>query len=245
MQKRISTGIVIAAWCAAVLCPRLAAQTLYSYTDENGVRIFTNIPPKSPVRDLTVSGRPLPPVQPAPDSQDPVSAYDPIINRFAGEYQIDPLLIKSMIAKESGFNPRAVSRKGAQGLMQLMPATAARHGVRNSFDPEENIRGGVKHMRFLLDSFGNDLSLSLAAYNAGENLVQKLGRIPNIPETTDYVRAITKRYGKARMERPEEATLKPPPMYRFLDQNGVLHLTNIPPVPRAVAAPDLWVQSQP
>jgi len=225
----------------AVVPVLLPGQTLFSYTDENGIRIFTNIPPKAPVKDLVVSGRPLP----DPPANPAVSAtpYDPIISKYASEYQLDPSLIKSMITKESAFNPKAVSRKGAQGLMQLMPATAARHGVRNSFDPEENIRGGMKHMRFLLDTFDNDLSLSLAAYNAGENLVQRLGRVPNIRETTDYVRTITKRYGKQQMGTPAEATVKPPPMFRFVDGNGTLHLTNLPPVQRPSVDAGTWAQA--
>jgi soluble lytic murein transglycosylase-like protein len=80
--------------------------------------------------------------------------------------------------------------------MQLMPATAKRLGVQNSFDPEQNIQGGTKHFRFLMDSFNEDLELSLAAYNAGENLVQRLGRVPEIKETLDYVRSITKRFSQ-------------------------------------------------
>ena len=105
-----------------------------------------------------------------------------------------------MIETESDFDSRAVSPKGARGLMQLMPATALRVGVQNSFDPEQNIRGGMQHMRGLLDRFNNDLQLSLAAYNAGENLVQRIGRIPHIRETHNYVRKITKKYGKTRMD---------------------------------------------
>jgi soluble lytic murein transglycosylase-like protein len=150
-----------------------------------------------------------------------------------------------MIATESSFNPKAVSRKGAQGLMQLMPSTAARHGVRDAFDPEDNIRGGMKHMRFLLDTFGNDLTLSLAAYNAGENLVQRLGHIPDFKETHNYVRSIKERYGKNTMSLDSEALAKGPTTFRFVDQNGVLHLTNIPPVQHSAPDESAWAQSQP
>jgi soluble lytic murein transglycosylase len=214
--------------------------------DESGVRVYTNIPPKGPVQDLQITGRPLPEPAAGVTAAAPGISYDTIIEKYAGEYRLDPALIKSIIATESAFNTKAVSHKGAQGLMQLMPATAARHGVRNPFDPEENIRAGTKHMRLMMDMFENDLSLSLAAYNAGENLVQRVGRIPQIKETHDYVRTIRRRYGKNQMSFPEEsASSTPPPMFRFLDGNGTLHLTNIAPVQRPVVDPALWAQSQP
>ena len=141
-----------------------------------------------------------------------------------------------MIATESGFNPTAVSSKGAQGLMQLMPETAARLGVSNPYDPEENIWGGARYMRFLLDTFANNtednLILSLAAYNAGENLVQRLGRVPDFRETNDYVRSIIERYGKRQMDLPVPA-IPEPTTYRYFDDKGTLILTNIPPVDRS------------
>jgi len=116
--------------------------------------------------------------------------------------------------------------------MQLMPSTAAKLGVRDPFDPEQNIRGGTKHLRFLMDTFNNDLPLSLAAYNAGENLVQKLGRVPDIPETHNYVRSVMTRFGERQMKQSWQQPVSPPipRVFRYLDQNGVLVLTNIPPV---------------
>ena len=205
----------------------LCAQALYKYIDEDGVQNFTNIAPVRPVYDLEISGSPEPTAPPSvsyPKSQ----SFDPIIEKYATEHQLDPSLIRSIIAQESGFNPKAVSRKGARGLMQLMPATAASLGVRNSFDPEQNIQGGVKHFRFLLDSFNNNLELSLAAYNAGQNLVQRLGKVPAIKETRDYVRSITQRYGKkdAGIRAQETSNY----FSRSIDASGTLVLTNIPPV---------------
>jgi soluble lytic murein transglycosylase-like protein len=211
----------------ALSAAELFGQALYSYIDEDGVRHFTNLPPVKPVWDLKITGSvPLP----SPDTTKSKSeAYDTIIERYAGAYQLDPSLIRSIIAQESGFNAKAVSSKGARGLMQLMPATAARLGVKNSFDPEENIRGGVRHFRTLMDNFGNNVTLSLAAYNAGENLVQRLGRIPDYKETRDYVESITRRYGKKDLS-AETQQQKYPATFRFTDQDGVLHLTNIPPL---------------
>lgn len=111
-------------------------------------------------------------------------------------YAIDPLLIYSQMHQESSFKLRATSNKGASGLMQLMPATARRLGVTNIYDPKQNIEGGIKYMRMLLDMFGNDVNLALAGYNAGEGAVMRFGnRIPPYSETQEYVRRISARYG--------------------------------------------------
>jgi soluble lytic murein transglycosylase-like protein len=108
---------------------------------------------------------------------------------------IDPLLIYSVMHQESSFKSRAISPKGARGLMQLMPGTAVRFGVTNIFDPQQNIEGGSRYMKFLLDRFDGDLSLALAGYNAGEGAVEKYGfRIPPYAETQEYVRRISQRY---------------------------------------------------
>lgn len=208
-------------------CNALAQQDLYPYVDEDGTQVFTNIPPVGQVSNLNISSS-IPQVETLRQAKKE-EAYDAIIEKYAADFQLDPSLIRSIIATESGFNAKAVSPKGARGLMQLMPATAQRLGVKNSFDPEQNIRGGIKHFRTLMDTFNNDLELSLAAYNAGENLVQRLGRIPEIEETKNYVQTITARYGKRTVETQQEAGEKHPPVYRFIDESGVLNLTNIPP----------------
>jgi soluble lytic murein transglycosylase-like protein len=205
------------------------AQVRYSYIDEDGVQNFTNIAPVNPVFDLKVTGTPDPPAS-QPQASPKSRKFDPIIEKYAAENELDPTLIRSIIAQESGFNPKAVSPKGARGLMQLMPETAASLGVKNSFDPEQNIQGGVKHFRFLMDSFNDNLELSLAAYNAGQNLVQRLGRVPAIKETKEYVQSITKRYGRKEVSTQALEPPEPPPTRRFVDESGILHLTNIPPV---------------
>jgi len=110
-------------------------------------------------------------------------------------YGVDPLLTFSQMGQESSYHPRAVSPKGASGLMQLMPFTARRMGVTNIYDPQQNIEGGVKYMRLLLNMFDNDLVLALAGYNAGEGAVIKYGnQVPPYKETVDYVRRIMTRY---------------------------------------------------
>jgi hypothetical protein len=107
------------------------------------------------------------------------------------EYDVDPALVSAVMKAESSFNPTVISHKGAQGLMQLMPATARRFGVTDSFDPVQNIRGGVRYLRVLLDMFDEDAELALAAYNAGEGNVRKYGGVPPFRETRNYVRKIS------------------------------------------------------
>lgn len=122
-------------------------------------------------------------------------AVDGFIVSSSRKWGVDPLLIYSQMHQESTFKPRAISNKGASGLMQLMPATARRLGVSNIFDPQQNIDGGIKYMRMLLDMFGGDVSLALAGYNAGEGAVIKYGNsIPPYSETREYVRRIMSRY---------------------------------------------------
>jgi len=115
------------------------------------------------------------------------TAYDDIIRDVADRHRVDTALIKAVIRTESDFMAHAVSPKGASGLMQLMPATARMHGVGRIFDAKDNIDGGVRHLRYLLERYSGNLRLALAAYNAGEGAVNKHGGIPPYPETVDYV----------------------------------------------------------
>lgn len=122
------------------------------------------------------------------------ASIDAAINEAAARHNVDPNLVRAVIKVESNFNPRAVSPKGAMGLMQLMPGTARTLKVARPFDPSENIDGGVRHLKQLLESFGGDLNLSLAAYNAGSNAVRRNKGIPPYRETQNYVRQITQLY---------------------------------------------------
>lgn len=125
------------------------------------------------------------------------SQFDALIDRYSLQYGVDPVLVRAVIQVESDFNPMCVSGKGARGLMQLMPETARRYGVKRVHDPEENIRGGVQYLAFLLDMFSNDLPRTLAAYNAGEGAVAKYAGVPPYSETMTYVkRALTVYYGR-------------------------------------------------
>jgi soluble lytic murein transglycosylase-like protein len=124
------------------------------------------------------------------------SEFDPLITRAANDHSLDPRLVKSVMLVESGFNPAAVSPKGARGLMQLMPGTANRHGARNVHDPAQNIAAGTRYLSHLLSLFDGNLEKSLAAYNAGEAAVARYGGIPPYNETRNYVRrTLTAYYG--------------------------------------------------
>lgn len=117
----------------------------------------------------------------------PGAFLEGLIQKHAHQQGVDPQLVRAVMRHESGFNPWAVSPKGAQGLMQLMPGTAALMGVKNPFDPEENLAGGIGYLKFCLDRFQNNVPLAVAAYNAGPERVAKSGGVPNIPETQNFV----------------------------------------------------------
>jgi hypothetical protein len=121
-----------------------------------------------------------------------------LVEAAAARYSVDADLITSVIAVESNFDPRALSRKNARGLMQLLPETAARLGVQNIYDPQENIDAGTRYLRELLQKYNNDLVLTLAAYNAGPERVQQYGRVPPFPETLSYVRRVKRSYDKSK-----------------------------------------------
>jgi soluble lytic murein transglycosylase-like protein len=167
---------------------------IYRYEDERGVIHFTNCPRDSKfrlyIKESKEDGEEIYSLSYSRDS----NRYDRLISEFSKKYQVDFALIKAMIHAESGFNPYAVSRKGAKGLMQLMPHTAQRVNVFDIYNPRENIEGGVRYFKYLLGRFDDDLRLSLAAYNAGENLVYELRSIPPYRETVDYVRKVLNYY---------------------------------------------------
>lgn len=135
------------------------------------------------------------PVASGADPQIDALPFDGLVRQSAAAAQVDPRLVHAIIQQESEYNPHAISAKGAVGLMQLIPATARRFGVSNPFDPAENVQGGVSYLRYLLDLFGGDVPLSLAAYNAGENAVLRADGIPDFHETRAYVRRVSERYG--------------------------------------------------
>ena len=141
--------------------------------------------------------------------------FDQMVQQSAARHGVDPNLIFAVMRQESGFKTRAISHKGASGLMQLMPATARRFGVTNIFDPAQNIDAGTRYLRWLLNTFNGDVKLALAGYNAGENAVINSGyQIPRYRETQNYVKSISARYSRNRQTtatRPKQANGAPPP----------------------------------
>ena len=181
---------------------------MYQCRDRRGGLHFTNAPTSDTCRPIelrreqTISSS-YTPTRRLSDGLDRFTGpdsdtFDGSIHWAASRYSLDPLLIKAIILTESAFNVRAVSRRGAQGLMQLMPDTARDLFVRNPFDPHENIAGGSRYLRSLLDTFDENLVLSLAAYNAGPNAVMRAGGVPDFQETREYVVKVLKKYRSLR-----------------------------------------------
>jgi soluble lytic murein transglycosylase-like protein len=167
-----------------------AAGDIYRFEDEEGVVHFTDTPNdhrfKIFLRDLKKEKKLRTSFNLASCGRNP-EEFEPIIRQCATDYGVDRSLVKAVIHAESSYNPQAVSRTGAKGLMQLMPGTAQDLKVVDSFDPKDNIRGGVRYLRFLLDTFRGDVPLALAAYNAGLSKVARYNGIPPYEETRNYV----------------------------------------------------------
>ena len=175
---------------ALFLAMPAAASDIYKYEDDEGVLHFTDAPTdhrfKIFMRDIKKDRR-LRTMFRLTGCAGNSAEFDPIINSCALEYGVDRSLVKAVIHAESGYDPNAVSAKGASGLMQLMPKTAKSLKVANTFDPADNIRGGVRYLKFLLDTFRGDVTLALAAYNAGLSRVAQYKGVPPYEETRNYV----------------------------------------------------------
>lgn len=174
---------------------RTAAAEVASYLGMDGVAVqkASAKPGESASKEMAPAAQPAPEMAATPVRT--TAQIDAAIEQAAARHHVDPNLVRAVVKVESNFNPHAVSRKGAMGLMQLMPGTARELAVTDPFDPEQNVDAGVRHLRGLLDSFDGDVSRSLAAYNAGAKAVEKHGGVPPYAETRDYVRRITKLYG--------------------------------------------------
>lgn len=181
----LGTALVGAHWLLQGL-PAAQAE-IYQYIDANGTISLTNVPTDLRYRRIATQPNRLHPVLSERE-------LEPMISRYSRRHQLHPALIRAVIKAESGFDPMAVSRAGAIGLMQLMPQTAVRLEVRDLYDPEDNIGGGTKYLRQLLDRFRGNLPLALAAYNAGEHTVDRYRGLPPIDETRQYVKKVIRYY---------------------------------------------------
>ncbi len=188
-RRAIPRGVgrlwVVAVVLVATAAPAWAGGTIYAFVDAHGVTHFTNRPRADkrfkPIKLRANMSKPVP-----RDRAPQTRLYDPLIGDAAASEGVPPALVKAVIAAESAFDSDAVSRKGAQGLMQLMPDTAESMGVADPFEPAQNVRGGTTYLRSMIDRYG-DLGRALAAYNAGPSAVDRYGGIPPFAETRDYV----------------------------------------------------------
>ncbi len=195
---RLCLAVSALACLLGFVWPGEALSDIYKYEDEDGVIHLTNVPsnPKAKYVMIMKEKRVH-----FPGDID-INKYDKIIQKAASKFKLDESLIKAVIKAESNFNHQAVSPKGAQGLMQLMPKTASFLKVEDAFHPSDNIEGGARYLRYLLNVYNGDLTLALAAYNAGETAVAKYGNaVPPYRETQNYVRRVLSFYEDFRNSR--------------------------------------------
>jgi soluble lytic murein transglycosylase-like protein len=207
---------------------------IYKYVDEEGVVNYTDMPRhKKSLKIVKTDHPPVDPDEPARELKR--NGYHHIVNEKAGKYEVDPSLVHAVIKAESNGSRFAVSRKGAMGLMQLMPATAYELQVRDPFDPEENIDGGTRYLKSLIERFNGDLTLALAAYNAGPKAVEKGYAVPSIPETKHYVKKVLSLYNGgtsypllAGRDGDKPRTQVVLPVYKVYNGDGTILFTNSP-----------------
>ncbi|MEE8348704.1 MAG: lytic transglycosylase domain-containing protein [Acidobacteriota bacterium] len=212
--KRTGVVMSLAVALLVTLTSSAWAGSLYSYINERGVRVYTNI---------GTNRTDLPREKSGSSTRRVSNPYLPLIHESARQFNVDADLVQAVIQVESHFNPRAVSPKGCIGLMQLHPDTARRFGVKDAYDPAQNIQGGVRYLRFLTDHFNGELPLVLAAYNAGENAVIRHQGIPPYRETQQYVRKVTALYES--LKPAAETSESNPPLTRVVLPNGSVLFT--------------------
>jgi soluble lytic murein transglycosylase-like protein len=242
----IPVAVLVAGSCFLSVSPLRAQIT--TAVDAHGKRVFVNADSPKPRHGSTISfastALPAVPafsapnlagmkeeVRPGSSASETLGGTDGKLDRIvrdaAARHNMDPALVKAVISTESGWNSQAVSRKGAVGLMQLVPGTAQRFGVNNSFDPAQNVEGGTTYLKALLDRYNGDLNKSLAAYNAGEGAVDRSGGVPAYPETRRYVQKVQDAY--FRSDSGRNSTLWSPPrkpLRKDVDASGRVVFTN-------------------
>jgi len=209
----------------------VAEAGIYKYVGEDGTVLYTDIPQGKKAAKIIKTKNKLvsSDSKPVKVAYNTSTAHNEIINQKAKEHSMDPSLVKAVIKAESNGNPHAVSKKGAIGLMQLMPGTANDLQVGNPFDPEQNIDGGTRYLRYLLERFNGNLTLAIAAYNAGPQAVEKHGAVPPYTETRQYVRKVLAIYkGKSDITFSVSPKAKKDPIYKIIMEDGTVLFTNFP-----------------
>lgn len=191
-MRVIIYAIAIAIAIALATTSAAYSADMFIYKDDNGVLLLTDNPFHSKASENFKKSYSMPGggINGTKSNVLVVRRYDTFISSSAKKYRLDPNLVRAVVIVESGYNERATSSSGARGLMQLMPMTAQQLGVENCFDPKQNIEGGTKYLRYLIDRFGGDITLALAAYNAGPLNVEKHGKVPPFNETKRYISKI-------------------------------------------------------
>lgn len=212
-----------------------ATAQITSVTNFDGRRLFVNAEPPNLVKgiaapktpaniylggEISFLGRERPAMSIDRDG------VEKLVREAAERHHVDPALVRAVIETESNWNPAARSRKGAQGLMQLIPTTAMRFGVNDAFNPKQNVEAGVRYLRTLLERYNGNLDLALAAYNAGEGAVDRAHGVPSYRETRNYVQRVQSAYFRSGSGRQENAFARPSPIHRDVDTNGRIVFTN-------------------
>jgi hypothetical protein len=224
---RISVSLLFLLFIAST-----ASSDVYKYIDENGVICYTDAPfGKKTQKVLVFKDRKSPAVNSKTERSPGVRAdYSHYVQKAAQKYEIEPELIHAVIRTESNGNYRAVSKKGAMGLMQLMPGTANDMNVGNPFNPEENIDGGTRYLRYLLEKFNGNVTLAVAAYNSGPTTVERYGNVPPIAETKQYVNRVFTLYNGKRSfavsDSPVNYQDRPAPIFKVVLEDGTILFTN-------------------
>jgi len=239
-MRSLSSSVVILVGMLALLGVPAHGQ-IVSYKDSNGKRVFVNSDPapaarpsKIPLLRTAATGIALRTTQTSFVSTPEMSAaeqanrekIEQMIREVSARYRVDPALVRAVMQTESNWNSSAVSRKGALGLMQLVPGTAQQLGVNNAFDPKQNLDGGVRYLHMLLERYNGDLDRALAAYNAGPGAVDRAGGIPQYRETRNYVQKVTDSYFRPGSDRLPRAVEVRRPIYRTVETGGRVVFTN-------------------
>lgn len=204
--RRVGLGFVVSlVMIVFAASAAFADGELYGYMSSTGTVHMTNVPTDQRFGEINLKPR----YHAAVSDQE----LEEAVIRYAHEYRLSPALLLAVIKAESSFDPTVISKAGAVGLMQLIPETAIRHGVRNLYDTRDNIGGGARHLRYLLDRFHGNIRLALAAYNAGEKKVDRYRRIPPFKETQLYVKKVMGYYREYRSQSPAFITLAAGPIF--------------------------------